>query len=141
MNAHDLGAVRECMADSCAVEDHRRLRVAHPRGPDEHIAMLASALALAPDYLVEILRDVAVEPWGHVIVARSYGTATDGGPFESAYIALSVWNSSGLLVRLGVYEGRRRSDRAPSSPRPVLAYGRLACTNSARSAGLEPPTF
>jgi hypothetical protein len=104
LNAHDLGAMRECMADSCAVEDHRRLRVAHLSGPDEHIAMLASALALAPDYLVEVLRDVAVEPWGNVIVARSSGTATDGGPFESTYVALSVWDSTGRAVRLGVYE-------------------------------------
>jgi hypothetical protein len=104
LNAHDLGAVRACMADSCAVEDHRRLRVAHLRGPDEHIAMLASAITLAPDYIVEVLRDVAVEPWGNVILCRSSGTAADGGPFESAYIALSVWDSSGLLVRLGVYE-------------------------------------
>ncbi len=104
LNAQDLGTMRECMADSCTVEDHRRLRVAHLSGPDEHIAMLASALALAPDYLVELLRDVAVERWGTVNVCRSSGTATDGGPFESAYLALSVWDSSGLLVRLGVYE-------------------------------------
>ncbi len=104
LNAHDLLTMRECMADSCEVEDHRRLRVAHLRRPDEHIAMLASALELAPDYLVEILRDVAVERWGHATVCRSSGTAADGGPFEGTYVALSVWNSSGLLTRFGVYE-------------------------------------
>jgi DNA-binding SARP family transcriptional activator/tetratricopeptide (TPR) repeat protein len=104
LNAHDLGAVRECMSDSCAVEDNRRLRLAHLRGPDEHIAMLASAIALAPDYFVEVLRDVAVERWGNVIAGRSSGTAIDGGPFETEYIALAVWDTSGQLVRLGVYE-------------------------------------
>jgi hypothetical protein len=104
LNAHDLGAVRECMSDSCVVEDHRRLRVTHLRGPDEHIAMLASAIALAPDYLVEVLRDVAVERWGNVIAGRSSGTAIDGGPFETEYIALAVWDTSGQLVLFGVYE-------------------------------------
>jgi hypothetical protein len=104
MNARDLGAMRDCMADSFVIEDHRHLRVAELQDRDSHIAMVASAFELAQDYLVESLRVDAVEPWGSVGLSRNTGTTTDGGPFETLVVALTAWDAEGLITRIEVYE-------------------------------------
>jgi DNA-binding SARP family transcriptional activator/tetratricopeptide (TPR) repeat protein len=104
MNARDLDAVRDCMAGSCVIEDHRRLRVGDLRDRDSHLAMLAPTFELAEDYLVEVLRVDAVEPWGSVGLSRNSGTTTDGGPFETLVVALTSWDDDGLITRIGIYE-------------------------------------
>ena len=104
MNARDLDAVRDCMADSCVIDDHRNLRVADLQDRDSHIAMLAPAFELAGDYLVELLRVDAVEPSGSVGLSRNTGTTTDGGPFETLVVALTTWDDDGLITRIEIYE-------------------------------------
>jgi hypothetical protein len=104
MNARDLGAVRACMANRCVVEDHRPLRLADLQDADSYIATLAPAFELAADYLIELLRVDAVEPWGHVVLTRLTGTTEDGGPFETPCIALTTWDDDWLVTRIEIYE-------------------------------------
>ena len=104
MNARDLGAVRECMADSFVIEDHRHLRVADLQDADSHIAMLAPAFELVQDYLVEVVRVDGVEPSGSVGLSRNTGSTTDGGPFETLAVALTMWDDGGQITRIEVYE-------------------------------------
>jgi hypothetical protein len=104
MNARDLGAVRDCMADSCVIEDHRHLRVADLQDVDSHIALLAPTFTLVRDYLTEVLRVDAVEPWGSVGLSGSTGTTADGGPIETLVVALTLWDDDGLITRIEIYE-------------------------------------
>ena len=104
MNARDLGAVRDCMADSCVIEDHRHLRVADLQDVDSHIAVLAPTFTLVRDYLVELLRVDAVEPLGSVGLSGSTGTTADGGPVETLVVALTMWDDDGLITRIEIYE-------------------------------------
>ncbi len=104
MNARDLGAVRDCLADSFVIEDHRHLRVADLQDADSHIAMLGAAFKLVRDYLVELIRADAVEAWGSVGMGRNTGTTTEGGPFETPFVALTTWDDNGLITRIEVYE-------------------------------------
>jgi hypothetical protein len=104
MNARDLDAVRDCMADSFVIEDHRHLRVADLQDADSHIAVLAPTFELVRDYLVETLRVDAVDPLGSVVLCRNTGTTTDGGPFETLVVALTLWDDDGLITRIEIYE-------------------------------------
>ncbi|MET1002408.1 MAG: hypothetical protein ABWZ15_11405 [Acidimicrobiia bacterium] len=72
--------------------------------PDDHVALLASAVELTPDYMVENLRLYAVEPWGHVVLTLLSGTAIDRGFFESYILAVPMWGESGYLTLIAIYE-------------------------------------
>ncbi len=110
LNAHDLAGARDALADSCIVEDHRQLRVVAFHSADEWLEIMASTLAMVPDYLCEILRCFAAEPWGHSVLTRISGTTTEGSPFESLHVTLSRWDSHGRAAILGIFDPEDPSD-------------------------------
>jgi hypothetical protein len=65
---------------------------------------MAPAFELAGNYLIELLRVDAVEPWGQVVLTRNTGTTTDGVEFETLVVALSTWDDDGLVTRIEIYE-------------------------------------
>ncbi len=110
LNARDLAGARDALADSCVVEDHRQLRVVAFHSADEWLEIMASTLALVPDYLCEVLRCVAAEPWGQAVLTRISGTTGDGAPFESLYVTLSLWDRDGRAVHLGIFDPEDATD-------------------------------
>jgi hypothetical protein len=104
MNAHDLDAVRAAMADGLVFEDHRTFRLFDLGGPDEHRQLLAGTFELTTDHMTEFVRCDALESWGQVALLRMSGTMQDGGPFEDACIAVTVWGGRGLVTHIAIYD-------------------------------------
>jgi hypothetical protein len=104
INAHDLDAVRACFADACVFEDHRGLRVIEFGDADQYVDLIRAAMDLAPDYTVMVRRVYAVEPRGHVILTGSLGTLADGGCFEITVAALTLFDDTGHVTRIEIYE-------------------------------------
>jgi hypothetical protein len=71
---------------------------------DQYIEAVRAGIALTPDHMVLTRRVHAVEPWGQVVLTGSLGTLTDGGPVEITVVALTTWNSEGLVTRNEIYE-------------------------------------
>jgi DNA-binding SARP family transcriptional activator/ketosteroid isomerase-like protein len=104
INEHDLVAVRRCLDDDCVFEDSREFRVVEIRDADQYVETLRSAIELAPDYTIILRRVLAVAEFGHVLLTGSVGTTIDGGSFEVAVVAVSMWDERGLVSRIAIYE-------------------------------------
>jgi hypothetical protein len=101
----DLATAAACLSESCTVEDHRYLRAPEEQDASPYVlGLLGSTAAMAPDHVLEVLRIEAPGPRGHLAVIRLTGTTEDGAQFESPYISVACWDSSGLISSIAIYE-------------------------------------
>jgi ketosteroid isomerase-like protein len=84
--AHDLAGMRRCLADDCVLRDHRAVGLLEGLSADAWIESVRVHAELAPDLDAEVFRIVAQSHFGRVDGNRIFGTATDGGPFESVFL-------------------------------------------------------
>ena len=88
LNGHDLVRARTGLCDDFVIDDHRRTGIGRLEGADAYIASIAVAYELAPDLRIDVLHGVATAAHGRVLLVRASGTNTEGGAFESIYLAL-----------------------------------------------------
>jgi GNAT superfamily N-acetyltransferase len=88
LNEHDLVRARSGLCDDFVLDDHRRTGLGRLEGAGAYIASVAAAYELAPDLGVAALYTAATATHGRVLLVRAWGTNTEGGAFESIYVAL-----------------------------------------------------
>jgi hypothetical protein len=88
INAHDLARLRAVLPDQFVFHDHRRTGLGRIAGADAYLDSVIAMWGLSDDVHVEQLYEVATSPHGRVMVARTCGTNSTGGDFESVYVAL-----------------------------------------------------
>ena len=96
LNDHDLHRARAALPDDYVFHDHRRTGLGRLASADEYIASVAAMLELTPDGRTEDLYQIAAEKHGRLSVARTFGTNTEGGEFESLYVRLSLYRGDRL---------------------------------------------
>jgi hypothetical protein len=97
-NAHDLGRLRALFpgGDNFIFRDHRRTGIGLVDA-DGYIASLAALYELSADVRIETLYVVAAAKHGALMVNRWYGTNTEGGAFETIFVALIRYRDGRLL--------------------------------------------
>jgi hypothetical protein len=83
------GAAMEMLFDQFTMADHRRTGLGRLER-EAYLASLAALFAGAPDVTTEILRVIAVEQHGMLVLARNFGTLRQGGASESVYLRI-MW--------------------------------------------------
>ncbi|HJR24196.1 MAG TPA: nuclear transport factor 2 family protein [Acidimicrobiales bacterium] len=103
----DVNALASLLTESCEIEDHRRFHADDPQDAAAYVSdLVGSAGALAPDHVVEILREEApgTDPWGHIAVIRLVGSTEDGAAFESPYLTVASWDETGRFADIALYD-------------------------------------
>jgi ketosteroid isomerase-like protein len=103
VNAHDLDGFRAGLADDFVFDDHRRTGVGRIDGADAYVASIRPLFEGAPDFFTDNLYVVAEEPRGFLSVARTFGTLTTGGEFESVFVRLAMYRD-GRMVTVEQFE-------------------------------------
>jgi len=96
-SAHDPKGMRRCLADDLFLRDHRAVGVLDGLSADDWVESLKVHTELAPDVDSETFRIVAYNRLGSVDAYRIFGTANDGGAFESMMVRAVV--TDGTLIR------------------------------------------
>ena len=91
--------MRAVLPDDVVIDDHRRTGFGRLEGPDAYIAAVSAAFELSPDARWDTLYRVAEGPHGFVNVNLMSGTNTEGGEFESPFVA--VYHFRGDRLRAG----------------------------------------
>jgi hypothetical protein len=84
--AQDLDRIRAAMSEPFMVEDWRRTGAGRLDRVEDHVAFAAAFIDLAPGAMFELVYVIAAEKHGLLAMARGYGTAADGGEFESVFV-------------------------------------------------------
>jgi hypothetical protein len=103
LNDQDTARVRAVLADDVVAHDHRLVGQGEVVGADRYVATLAALRDLAPDIGLGPWFVLALERHGGVVVARSFGTPPEGGPFEIYYVAVEIV-ARGRVTRLELFE-------------------------------------
>jgi hypothetical protein len=97
VNEHDLERVRAVLPRDFFFDDHRRTGLGRLESAAEYIASLAALYEESPDAVIESLYEVARSDRGVLAVTRTFGTLATGGPFESVFLALTLFEGERLL--------------------------------------------
>ena len=119
--ARDLTRIRASLPDDFCWDDHRRTGLGRIEGADAYVASLAALFEQSPDIVVgEPLHYLAGASYGALYVGHTFGTFSDGGEFESVYVAVVLYGSAGLvggaLRDRGPRPGARTLRRAAPDP-------------------------
>jgi hypothetical protein len=125
---HDLARARAALPDDFVFHDHRRTGVGRIETADACVAWLAALYEQAPDAIVENLYDVVTEAHGSVGVGRTFGTLAGGGPFESFFVRLMLYQGERFvgaeLFELGELDlARARLDALRPDPTDIPPNG------------------
>jgi hypothetical protein len=96
MNDHDLDRIRSILPENLVIHDHRRTGYGRLEGVDAFIASVVAAIELSPDVRWDTLRRAAVGPHGCVLVNVRWGTNTEGGEYESHFVAVQYLEDGGF---------------------------------------------
>ncbi|HVM95746.1 MAG TPA: hypothetical protein VMT89_05125, partial [Candidatus Acidoferrales bacterium] len=97
INGHRWDELADFLADGLLVRDHRKLSFGEmPR--DTFIESLRVLSDLGPDVGGEQLRVLAWNDHGSVFVLHQFGTARDGGSFESLFIPVLVVRGNHIVA-------------------------------------------
>jgi hypothetical protein len=100
---HDLMAVRRVLSGDFVFHDRRRVGAGRIEGADGYLAYLAALFELSPDATIEALHFIGVEDHGYLAFARTSGTLTEGGEFESLFV-LFVHYPGGRPIAAELFE-------------------------------------
>jgi len=102
-NDRDRARMRACVAGDLVVHDHTLAGIGVLEGSDAYLESIAALWELAPDIQNEVASYLAVEPYGSVAVVRSFGTLSEGGPFER-HRAIVLIAAGGRIARMEYFD-------------------------------------
>jgi hypothetical protein len=97
LNDHDLEGVRAALPRDFFFDDHTRTGLGRLESAAEYVASLAALYEGSPDAVIESLYDIARSDRGVLAVTRRFGTLAAGGPFESVFLALTLFEGDRLV--------------------------------------------
>ncbi len=103
MNDHDRARMKGVLADELVLNDRRLAGVGQVDGADAYLDTVVALWDLAPDFQLEPRVVLALERHGIVAVTRTFGTLSEGGPFER-YLVQVVTVARGRLARIEQFE-------------------------------------
>jgi class 3 adenylate cyclase/ketosteroid isomerase-like protein len=83
---HDVQRLGMGLSKDFVFDDHRRVGPGRIEGRDAFVAWMASLFEESPDAMIEPLYFLAIDPHGVLVVAHTFGTLADGGPFENVFV-------------------------------------------------------
>jgi hypothetical protein len=85
------------------LDDRRRTGVGRMEGADAYLRSLAALWELSGDLRSEALYTVASAEHGRLMMARWFGTNTEGGDFEAVFVTIALLRD-GRAVGLEIFE-------------------------------------
>jgi hypothetical protein len=104
IEARDPERMRAALPDDFVIHDHRRTGLGRIEGAANYVASLLAFFQDSPDVTTEDLYQlVHIGGRGSLSIARTFGTHTEGGAFESVYVRLQ-YHPRGRWIRSELFE-------------------------------------
>ena len=102
-SAHDVAQLRGLLRSDYYHHDHRRTGTGRIESADAYLESLSALYGLSPDVRLEPIYQVAAAEHGFLMLNRWIGTNTEGGEFETVFVALFL-ERDGLTVGVELFE-------------------------------------
>src|SRR5439155_14497265 len=101
--ARDWEALASVLDPDLVFEDHRLMGWGTLHSSNEHVTRMRALVDLAPDVMVHLDHDLALDDHGTLGVGRAAGS-WEGGPFEMPFVAVVVFGPDGRIQRFHQYD-------------------------------------